>query len=303
DQGYLIVPELLNDDDLQPLIDEISEEIDRLAQQKHETGELEHLYKDEPFETRLAHISEENPQIALSIWNGALAGPAFLNTIAHPKLLDIAEQFCGPEIIASSVYRLRPKVPTLEYQGAVPWHQDSGYVEGYCDDALILTVWMPLVDANVENGCLWVIPGVHREGILEHARRDQDRPYLVIPADTRPDIEPVPCEIPKGGALLLHNLTPHASFSNNPDRVRWSIDMRYQSAELPTNAPITRLEHEIVGGTDDVPPACFPPEADFLVRSTARPDEVVTDPEKFERLRKEHMRRPVTPRWHRVVDE
>ena len=302
EQGYLVLTDLLDDADLQPVIDEVAGEVDRRAWELYEKGELENLHEDEPFETRLARISDQNAAVARQIWNSALAGPSFLGLITNPKLLDVAESLCGEELIASSVYRLRPKLPNYE-EGEVPWHQDAGYTEPFCDSATMLTMWIPLVDADEENGCVWAIPGVHREGrVLEHARRD-GKPYLIIPSDTLPDREPVPCPVPKGGVLLLTNRTPHASFANRTDHVRWSFDLRYQSAALPTNAPITRLEGEIEGGDGETPPACFPPEADFLVRSRARPDEVIDDPETFYRIRKEHKSRGVTPRWKRVVSE
>ena len=91
--------------------------------------------------------------------------------MTNPKLLDVAEQFCGPELIASSVYRLRPKVPSHSWS-PVPWHQDSGYFEPYCDLGLILTVWVPLVDATEERGCLWVMPRVHQGGLFFHQPDD-----------------------------------------------------------------------------------------------------------------------------------
>ena len=52
--------------------------------------------------------------------------------------------------------------------------------------------------------------------------------------------------MPKGGALLLTNLTPHGSFENNTDSERWSMDLRYQNAAIPTNAQISRLPGEAV---------------------------------------------------------
>jgi hypothetical protein len=234
--------------------------------------------------------------VARAIWNGTLAGPALFDLIRHPKLLDIAEQFCGPELIASSVYRLRPKIPDYGY-GAVPWHQDSGYFEPYCDQALVLTVWLPLVDAGPERGCLWVLPRAHRGEVVAHGL-NATRTYLEIPPEALPAGEPICVPIRKGGVLLLSNRTPHASFENTSDIVRWSLDLRYQSAALPTNAPISRLEGESVpSAADGVPMACYPPEADFLVRSRLRPNEVVTDPEAFRLLRETHRYRPVTNRW------
>ena len=38
-----------------------------------------------------------------------------------------------------------------------------------------------------------------------------------------------------GSVLFMTNLTPHASFENNTDIVRWSVDLRYQDAEIPNN--------------------------------------------------------------------
>jgi phytanoyl-CoA hydroxylase len=84
-------------------------------------------------------------------------------------------------------------------------------------------------------------------------------------------------------------MTPHASFENTTEMVRYSMDLRYQSAALPTNAKITRLVGEAIGDpARGVPVACYPPEADFLVRSKARPDEVVSTAAEFHRIRKNH---------------
>jgi ectoine hydroxylase-related dioxygenase (phytanoyl-CoA dioxygenase family) len=179
----------------------------------------------------------------------------------------------------------------------VPWHQDSAYFEPYCDQSLVLTVWLPLVDANAENGCLWVIPRAHHGEVIPHHRSSND--YLEIGETDLPPGEAICAEVPKGGVLLLTNRTPHASFENRSDHVRWSMDLRYQSAALPTNARINRLEGEVVGTDEgEVPVACYPPEADFLVRSRTRPEQVIQTAEAFAELRTQHQGRPVSNRWN-----
>jgi hypothetical protein len=297
-EGYVMIPDIFDAADLQSAIDEVTAEVDAKARELVASGELSRLYDELPFETRLAEISKETDKVALAIWNGTLSGPAFFDLIRHPKLLDVAEQFCGPEIIASSVYRLRPKIPNYNY-GAVPWHQDSGYFEPYCDKALVLTCWLPLVDATPENGCLWVLPRVHRNGKLLRHTADPNGGYLWIANEELPaDVEQVCVPVPKGGVLLMSNRTPHASYENETDVVRWSMDLRYQSASLPTNAPITRLENEVVSASDEgIPVACYPPEADFLVRSRLRPQEVLRDAAQFHALRQDHIAQPLTDRW------
>lgn len=259
-------------------------------------GELSSDYAEYGFDRRLAEISKETDKVALALWAGVLTGPAIFDLIRHPKLLDIAEQFCGPELIASSVYRLRPKVPN-HANSPVPWHQDSAYCDPYCDRELILTVWLPLVDATRENGCMWVLPKVHKGDVLPH-RQIPDSWYIEIAPQHLPKVDPVCLPLRKGSALLLTNRTPHATFENKSETVRWSIDVRYQSAALPTNAAITRLPGESrPDSARGIPLACYAPEADFLVRSRLRPNEVVTNPARFRAIRSQHLAVPPVSRW------
>lgn len=299
-EGYLMVPEVFGEADLKAVEAEITVEIDRMARELVQAGELSHTYEEFGFETRLAHISRETDKIARAIWGGTLSGPAFFSLITHPNLLDLAEALCGPEVIASSVYRLRPKIPNYNF-GAVPWHQDSGYFEPYCDQALVLTVWIPLVDATAERGCLWVLPRAHHGPVLRHMHNSKGE-YLVIPDEELPLDQQVCVPVPRGGALLMTNRTPHVSYENTTDVVRWSMDLRYQSASLPTNAPISRLTGEdVANDAAGVPVACYPPEADFLVRSQARPHEVLRTAEAFHALRVNHTHQAVTSRWEKAV--
>lgn len=296
DEGYLVIDGLFEDAELQPVIDEISADLDQRCRDAVAAGKLSRAYDEYDFEHRLTHVNAENADISKSMWDMKLVLPSFFGLMTNPKLLDVAEKFCGPELIASSVYRLRPKVPSHSWS-PVPWHQDSGYFEPYCDLGLILTVWVPLVDATEERGCLWVMPRAHKGGLYFH-KPDAMAHYLVIPDGEFGGRQPVPAAVPKGGVLLLTNRTPHASFENKTDVVRWSMDLRYQSAVLPTNAHITRLPGEArSSGTSGVPIACNPPEPDFLVRSRTRPDEVMKTAEDFVALRKQHRYQEATDRW------
>ena len=295
--GYLILESVIDDKFLDPVIEELDSEIDKRARKLLAEGELSDLYQDEGFRTRLAKISSETPKLAVSIWNGILHGPAIFNLITAPPLVDAMGKILGPEIIASSVYRLRPKIPNFGY-GEVPWHQDSAYFEPFCDDHLILTAWIPLVDSDQDNGCLYVIPGSHKNKVVEH-QSNLDGKYLEIKEEHLPGENWVACPVKKGGVLLLSNKTFHASFQNQTDGVRWSMDLRYQNAALPTNADIDRLEGEIDPAVmSDAPAACFPPDADFLVRSEKRPGQVLKSYEDFRRLREEFKGEPVTNRFN-----
>jgi phytanoyl-CoA hydroxylase len=295
-EGYLVVEDLFSNADLQPMIDQLNGEIDSRAREMVAHGELSRGYDDEGFETRLASITRESDKIYWAMDSGKLSGRGIFSVITHPRLLDVAQSLVGPEIIASSVYRLRIKMPGF-WHGTVPWHQDSGYFEPYCDRSLILTVWVPMVDSHEENGCLQVIPRAHTGGIYRHTSNLQHHKYLEICQPDLPAGEVLTVPVRKGGVLLMTNRTPHQSLPNRSKGIRWSADLRFQSAELPTNFKTDggRPFREAVDAQE--PAACYPPEADFLVRSRKRPWDVVSDWRRFSEIRNQHEDRPVTTRW------
>jgi len=267
-------------------------------------GNLSRDYAELDFEHRLAKINDENTKIAASMWDMLVVLPEFYSLIANRRVVDIAQQLCkSDELIASSVYRLRPKVPRHPFS-EVPWHQDSGYFEPRCDNDLILTVWLPLVNATEENGCMWVIPKMHRSPDLLPHEPDHMAHYIQIKEEYVNDKSKwVCCPVKKGGAFLVTNRTPHASFANRTEKVRWSMDLRYQAADLPTNAKINHSTANIQIDGDGVPLSCNPPEPDFLVRSTLHPEEVLKSADDFVNLRRDHIYKSSTNRWNYSLED
>ncbi len=298
-RGYLLKPGIFCEDDLQSLRAAITEIIDREAIARHAAGQLSPLYRQQPFGRRLASIHAENPaageRIALAVMGkggGGFKGPAMLQTIRHARLLSCIESLVGPDIVGSSVYRIRPKLPGWD-RGEVPWHQDAGYTLAHCDRHLIVTCWLPLVDATLENGCLHVIPTVHSDGILRHFTGGHAG-FLEVPSDHLPAAKPVAMPMKAGDILLLTNLTPHASFANTSDIVRWSVDLRYQGADVPNNVGEDPAVY--TPERDPVTMACYPPEADFVIRDPSDPAREVRSAEHFKQVRTRYEQtRPAMP--------
>src|SRR6266511_2829712 len=136
-----------------------------------------------------------------------------------------------------------------------PWHQDNGVVLEEADQATILTVWMALNDATVENGCLQVIAGSHKHGLEPHCPTSQS---LTIPEKLLPLERTRPLPMKAGSVLLMNQQTIHSSLDNvTDDQVRISLDLRYQPIGQPTGRP------------------AFP---GFVARSKAQPETVIRDP-------------------------
>jgi phytanoyl-CoA hydroxylase len=306
-EGYLMVPDVFTPEDLAPLRNEIDDIVNLEAQRLHVAGKLHDTHAGTSFEHRLGLIYQDKPELAQEIIRaitgragGGHSGKGLFDLITHPGLLGTIESILGPEIVGSSVYRIRPKVPGMP-KGVVPWHQDSGYFHQHCDQELILTCWFPLVDATIENGCLQVFPRAHKTDIFRHHTGGPGG-YLVITDEDMPSGEGISVPVPLGGVLLITNRTPHCSTENTTDVVRWSVDLRYQSADIPNNVGEFPEQFDPERSVHEI--ACYPPEADFVVKSPKNPESEVKSSEDFSetRQRYEDMRPPGPARWEAVEE-
>ena len=187
-------------------------------------------------------------------------GPAVFDLLTNARLLDVAESLIGPEITSNPIQHVRIKPPSSKLSGdekrahitATDWHQDRGVGLAEADQTNMITVWCAISDATVENGCLQVVPGAHRRGMLPHCPKRQ----TAIADGFIDESEAVPLPVKSGGAVIFHPLTPHASLANQTDGFRWSFDIRYNRTGEPTGRP-----H-------------FPA---FTARSRAKPDNELRD--------------------------
>ncbi len=184
----------------------------------------------QPFDISLPHsdIREETPMHI---------GPAVFDLVTHPKILDIVEQLIGPEITSNPIQHVRIKPPAHALSSSearahvttTDWHQDMGVTLPEADETRMVTVWLAVTDATVENGCLQVFPG-RRKDMLPHCTKTQ----VGIAAPFIPKGEAVPAPVKAGGLVIFDPFTPHASLPNVSDTYRWSFDLRYNVTGQPT---------------------------------------------------------------------
>ncbi len=157
-------------------------------------------------------------------------GPAVFSMATHPGILDIAESILGPELTSNPIQHVRIKPPERQVAKeearahiiSTDWHQDRGVTLESADQTEMVTIWLAITDATVENGCLQVKPGT-RDAMLPHCTLNQ----VGITETHLPRAGAVPTPVRAGGAVIFHPLTPHASLSNTSDQYRWSFDLRF----------------------------------------------------------------------------
>jgi phytanoyl-CoA hydroxylase len=111
-----------------------------------------------------------------------------------------------------------------------PWHQDNGYA--FVEPQQYLTCWVALTDATEENGCPWVVPGLHRLGTLAHAYSDIGFVCLRDPDDA------VAVPARAGSIVVFSSLTPHSTGPNHTDNVRKA----YIAQFAPAGAEVIRAQ-------------------------------------------------------------
>jgi ectoine hydroxylase-related dioxygenase (phytanoyl-CoA dioxygenase family) len=163
----------------------------------------------------------------LALQERVLPDPRFAAVGDHPALLRVIEILLGepPLTRRGDICRIAlPGAPHL----TTPPHQDHWYTGG---TTRLWTAWIALTDAPLELGPLAVLPGSHRHGLLPHHGQGDGRQGV----DVADDAEFAAAPLAAGDAILFNCLTVHRALPNvTPDRVRLSVDYRYQ----PTSEPI-----------------------------------------------------------------
>jgi hypothetical protein len=225
EQGCLLLRGILSDRELDPVRQRIGETVDDLARRLLSEGRISALHADVPFDRRLAEIGRET-ELRVPIWNREVFGKAIYDLLTTPALLDLTEALLGPEVSVNGDYWVRPKLPQAQ-RTTYPWHQDSGYYGAQTAGSHILSVWIPLVDVDEQNGCMQCLPGSHRWGLLPTQSNEFGHNYPVEDVEARGEV--VTLQMKAGDLFLFHNLLFHRSLMNQSDHVRWSIDLRYSA--------------------------------------------------------------------------
>ncbi|MCL5999269.1 MAG: phytanoyl-CoA dioxygenase family protein [Chloroflexi bacterium] len=158
-----------------------------------------------------------------------LRDPVIQAFTAQPKLVDLTTQLLGPDVRLywdQSVYK-RP-----EAKRDFPWHQDNGYVP--TDPVHYVTVWIALEDATIQNGCVWILPRTHAQGVVEHKKTDIGWQCYFG------DDPGIPVELRKGGMAVFQSTLFHRSGPNLSQGMRKGYIAQYSvdGARNPTTGVV-----------------------------------------------------------------
>jgi len=149
---------------------------------------------------------------------------------AQRKIVDLCSTlgYVDPLVVQSMYIFKQPNIGA-----AVPPHQDNTFL--HCAPKGILGFWLALDDAQVENGCLWGIPGSHnvptKNRFKLNEKRDGvyfDKPNSSI--DWPDHSHFVPLNVEAGGLVVIHGNVIHKSEENTSDKPRHAFTLHFMES-------------------------------------------------------------------------
>jgi hypothetical protein len=219
--GYLFLPSLLPRDDV--------------AKVQHQIGEIARdagwLRRDAPVQDAVAEPSGfcVDPD------------PTYLTTLRrinrledyhalkhHPVLIDLLERMLGGPILPHPRVLMRNIFPARD-EFTTKAHQDFPNVQGSTE---VYTAWMPLIDCPMDVGPLQVAVGSHTNGVYDFGiAGGAGGIEIKDPLDGTWASSPFAL----GDVLLFHSMVVHKGVPNHSNKLRMSMDVRYQLVSEPFN--------------------------------------------------------------------
>ncbi len=152
---------------------------------------------------------------------------AFTKAVTHENITAVLSQIIGPNV---QLHHSKMLVKPPEKGAAFPMHQDYPYFPH--ENHSMLAASVHLDDTDLENGCLHVIPGSHKDGPLEHVGRHYLN-HKEFPVKMG-----IPCEAKAGDVLFFNYLTIHGSEANRSTRTRRNVLFQYRDPSDPPSQDV-----------------------------------------------------------------
>lgn len=174
--------------------------------------------------------------------NPAFHRKMFRDLACHPKLVALVEQIVGPGV---SVYFSQIFFKPPGGGGPKPVHQDNHYF-GPNDPEGVVTAWIAMDEATVENGCLYFGEGTNRGPVVRHVTPPGEPYNIQVDPELARRQPMTPAPVPRGGVSFHHGNTFHQSSDNNSKKWRRAAAMHYVHHETVFATPALPYDTGVV---------------------------------------------------------
>lgn len=165
--------------------------------------------------------------------------------VTHTKILDVAEDLIGPNIL---LYHAQWFIKEPHTPDFVSLHQDTAYWSLTSPEGF--SAWVAFEDCDAESGCMCVIPDTHKSALVHVEQRSPEnmlfRGQTVASAASKAATVEMPL---RAGEMSLHHARiVHGSGPNLSSRRRIGYSIRYIPTHVGRTGP--RDSAMLVRGTD-----------------------------------------------------
>jgi len=228
DQGYVVVRQLISAEEIASVHREIAEIVERRQDFPEELVQIEPL-------VRTGQRAPESYELGVrKLFRVARHCEFFRRFAFHPRLVAIAQDLLGPDLfLAQSMTLMKPpQVSTPKV-----WHQDNAYFRLAPPD--VVGFWIAGDEATVENGCMHILPGSHRSGVVEHAGAGDE--FGIVDPPRNDQVLAVPLK--PGDALVFHGELQHFTPANATNRRRRSLQYHFAASHVRHLGPTNGVSH------------------------------------------------------------
>jgi ectoine hydroxylase-related dioxygenase (phytanoyl-CoA dioxygenase family) len=209
-KGFCVRHDFLSQSEVDHLLSEMEEVSAGSTLANHDATRIEMEPKQSADGTKLRRIYEPCTYY-----------DSFRKFAESKTMVDSMVQLLGRDVLYfSSKINVKPG----EIGSVVEWHQDMAY--GPLTNRSVVAILIYLDDADLENGCLQVVPGHHR--MLDHSHDGYFQGRITEALDTSKAIS---LEGKRGTAVFFNGLAPHASAPNTSPRPRRTLILGYRAAD------------------------------------------------------------------------
>lgn len=162
----------------------------------------------------------------VNIWE---AEPVFREHLYNETIVAAVAELMNTDTVRVWHDQIQVKPPHIG--GPTIWHQDHPYWP-VIQPADLISAWVALEDATIENGCMSMVRGSYRWGAYPGGTIGSDRetygpapqPGFIPDGET---MEVIPVEVPAGHVVFHHCLTWHGALPNRSPFNRPAIAVHY----------------------------------------------------------------------------
>lgn len=197
------------------------------------------------FEKSLAHWTNVRGKRPEDMDMPHMTDRALFQWLFADELLDVVESLIGPNIALWASHFICKPAGTGR---RVPWHEDSYYWNVVLEPMEVVTLWLAIDRANVENGCMRLVPRTHGNGASAYTKVPDEKNSVFnieIKAGEFDESTAVDCILEENECSLHHAKLIHGSHPNTSPYRRCGYTMRYISTASKFNPKLARQGHEI----------------------------------------------------------